>query len=825
MSTKKATTKTTVKKAPAKKVAANKSIDKETLLKIDEQLQKYYNVSLADASDKQIFSALAHLVIDKTFEKRQKFSRNCKKKDGKAVNYLCMEFLIGKTLRTSLFNLGLDKSVEKVLKAKGKEIQNIYKIEEDPGLGNGGLGRLASCFLDSLATLDYPVTGHCIRYDYGLFKQKFVNGQQTELPDEWLESGDVWQIPRPDKACIVRFGGYINEYVEDGHMKVEYNDCTEVEAFPYDMMFSGYDSKNVAVLRLWAAKSFNVFDTKKFSQGEYAQALAEKNEIELISKVLYPADDHMQGKSLRLKQQYFLASASMQSIVATHKRRYKDLKLLPKFIAIHLNDTHPVLCVPELMRILMDDNKLSWSEAWDIVTKTISYTNHTILKESLEVWDESLIAKNLPRIYNIIKEIDRRFRNEAAHHGVEQHIIENMAVINNRRIRMTNLAVVSSHTVNGVSKLHSNILKQDLLGDFNNYYLRKFTNVTNGVTHRRWLCEANPRLSALIEKLIGNKFVKDAFELERLEEFLNDKKVINEVQKIKLKNKEDFAKFLYETQGVKVDPNTRFDVQAKRIHEYKRQLLNVLYVIYLYSILKENPNADVTPQTFIFAGKAAAGYRRAKEIIYLINQLAAEIDKDPVISKKLKVVFVENYSVSISEKLMPATDVSEQISLAGQEASGTGNMKAVFNGGIMICTADGANIEISDVCGKGSSFMFGMKAEEVETVWQNRYNPSAYYDKNPKIKKVIDLLNKGFNGVSFESISKYLLSTADAGDPYMCLADFDSYVEAHEKLDELYRKPNLWHKQCLKNISKMGYFSSDRSIDDYAKEIWNLKKI
>ena len=807
------------------KTTTKKNTDKETIAKIDQQLQKYYNISLADATDKQIFNALAHIAIDESFVKRQKFSRNCKRKDGKAINYLCMEFLIGKTLRTSLFNLGLDKTVAKALKNKGKDIENIYKIEADAGLGNGGLGRLASCFLDSLATLDYPVTGHCIRYDYGLFKQKFVDGQQTELPDEWLSSGDVWQIPRPDKACIVRFDGYVTETFQDGHMQVEYHDCQEVEAFPYDMMFSGYDSKNVAALRLWAAKSSNTFDTKKFSQGEYAQALAEKNEIELINKVLYPADDHMQGKSLRLRQQYFLASAAMQSIVATHKRRYKNLKLLPKYIAIHINDTHPVLCVPELMRILMDENGLSWDESWDIVNKLVSYTNHTILKESLEVWDESLIARTMPRVYSIIKEIDRRFRQEAKARHYNQGVIERMAVINSRRIKMTNLAVIASHKVNGVSKLHSQILKEDLLGDFNHFYHNKFTNVTNGITHRRWLCESNPRLFALIEKLIGTKFIKNANELEKLEKFVEDKKVIKEVEKIKLKNKEDFAKYLKETQNIDVDPHSRFDVQAKRIHEYKRQLLNVLYVIYLYSKLKENPDADITPQTFIFAGKAAAGYRRAKEIVYLINQLAEEINNNELVNKKLKVVFVENYSVSIAEKLMPATDISEQISLAGQEASGTGNMKAVLNGGIMICTADGANIEISNICGKDSSFMFGMKAEEVENVWASHYDPASYYAKDPKVKVVIDMLNEGFNGVSFQGISNYLLSTLDGGDPYMCLADFDSYVKAHEKLDELYRQPNLWHKQCLKNVSKMGYFSSDRSIEDYARDIWNLKKM
>lgn len=799
--------------------------EKEALSKINAQLEKYYNISIKDATDSQLFKALAGVCIDEMFEKRKKFSKSCKQKDAKAVNYMCMEFLIGKTLRTSLFNLGYDKMFTKALKSNGKDIQKLYNIEEDAGLGNGGLGRLASCFLDSLATLDYPVTGHCLRYDFGLFKQKIVDGKQIELPDEWLGSGEVWQIPRQDKACRIRFDGQVNECMENGHMKVEYTDCTEVEAFPYDVMFSGYDSKNVAVLRLWSARSFNTFDTKKFSQGEYTQAMAEKNELELLSKVLYPADDHMQGKALRLRQQYFLVSAAMQSIVATHKRRYKNLKLLPKYIAIHLNDTHPVLCVPELLRILMDENNMSWEDAWNIVGKTISYTNHTILKEALEVWDESLVARTLPRIYSIIKEIDRRFRLAGKEIGLSYDTVEDMAIISNRKVSMANLAVISSHKINGVSKLHSNILKERLFKNFAGIYPQKFTNVTNGVTHRRWLCESNPKLSELIESLIGNKFIKDASNLEKLEKFVTDEGVIKKVKNIKLKNKEEFAKFLFETQGIKIDPTTRFDVQAKRIHEYKRQLLNVLHIIYLYSILKNNKDADITPQTFIFAGKAASGYRRAKEIIYLINQLATEINKDEEISKKLKIVFVENYSVTVAEKLMPATDVSEQISLAGQEASGTGNMKAVLNGALMICTPDGANIEISQVCGENSSFMFGMTANDVANTWNNNYNPRSYYENNAKIKTVIDMLSVGFNGTSFKGLADYLLSTNGDFDPYMCLADFEAYLKACDDMDALYRKPLKWHQQALKNISKMGYFSSDRCIEEYAKNIWNLQKI
>lgn len=797
--------------------------EKEAVAKINEQLEKYYNITINEASDSQLFKALADICIEEMFDKRQKFSKECKKKGAKAVNYICMEFLIGKTLRTSLFNLGLDKVFKKCLQLRGKDIESLYKMEEDAGLGNGGLGRLASCFLDSLATLDYPVTGHCLRYDFGLFRQKFVDGRQTELPDEWLRTGELWQIPREDKAVKIRFDGYTNEYMQNGHLKVEYHDATEVEAFPYDVMFSGYDSKNVAILRLWSARSFNTFNTKEFSQGEYTHAMAKKNELELLSKVLYPADDHTQGKVLRLKQQYFLVSASIQSIVATHIRRHKDIKLLPQHIAIHLNDTHPVLCVPELLRVLLDENYLSWEDAWHIVKETISYTNHTVLKESLEVWDEYLFSRTLPRIYNIMKEIDRRLRKDLSKHaGLD---VESMAVISNGKISMTNLACYVSKKVNGVSKLHTDILKDRLLKSYSKLYPHKFLNVTNGITHRRWLCESNSRLSDLIENLIGDKFIKDAKQLEKLSAFYDDESVIKKVKTIKAKNKQDFADFLLETQGIKIDPSMRFDVQAKRIHEYKRQLLNVLKIIYLYCELKENPEADITPQLFIFAGKAASGYRRAKEIIFLINQLAKEIDNDENISKKLKIVFVENYSVTVAEKLMPATDVSEQISLAGQEASGTGNMKAVLNGGLMVCTHDGANIEISEVCGENSSFMFGMTESQVEKTWRDNYNPVNYYNNNPKIKMVIDRLGVGFNGTSFEGFAKYLLSTYGEFDPYMCLADFEDYLRACDEMDALYRKPLKWHRQALINISKMGYFSSDRSIEEYCKNIWELKQI
>ena len=804
---------------------ATKTQNKTILQTINNKLEKYYNVKFEEASNNQLYNALAKISLDKFLEKRQKFNVEYNKKRGKMIYYLCMEFLVGKSLKSALFNLGVLDEVNKLFKKNGKDLQQIFDLEDDAGLGNGGLGRLASCYLDSLAALKYPVTGHSIRYDFGLFKQKLVDGKQIEVADEWLKSGEVWQVPRPDRACTVRFGGSVREYMQDGHMKVEYVDSTEVEAFPYDMMFGGLNSKNVATLRLWSARSFNTFDTKMFSQGEYEKALADKNEIELITKVLYPADNHIQGKSLRVKQQYFLASASMQNIVSTFVKKYKNVKLLPNHVAIHINDTHPVLCVPELMRILLDDYCLSWEDAWEVVTNSVSYTNHTILKESLEVWDEGLIYRTAPRIYNIIKEIDNRFRAEAYSKGLNAHEVESLAVVSNRCIKMTNLAVIASHKVNGVSKLHSQILKDEMLSLFNRVFDNKFTNVTNGITHRKWLCESNERLTALIENLIGNKFVSNPKELLKLEKFVDDKEIIKKVKEIKLKNKKDFAQFLLKRQNVSINPNSIFDVQAKRIHEYKRQLLNVLNIIYLFEILKSNPDLDIPNQTFIFAGKAASGYHMAKQIIYLINCLAKEIDKYPEISKKIKVVFVEDYSVSVSERLMPATDISEQISLAGMEASGTGNMKAVLNGALMVCTEDGANIEIVEQCGEDSAFMFGLSKEEANKTWARGYDPMWHYNNNPRVRLVIDALKKGFDGTSFEDVAAYLLWNSQNKDLYMCLADFEEYLKVREQIYALYKKPQQWHKKCLKNISRMGYFSSDRSIEEYASEIWHLRKI
>lgn len=801
--------------------------DIEALSLIQKKLERYYNTSIKEASVEQLYKTLAMIVKDILLERKNQFHQRTKKANAKRVHYLCMEFLLGRTLKASLFNLGLDEVFTEALKNRGIDINDIYEQEPDAGLGNGGLGRLAACFMDALATLDYPAMGHCIRYDYGLFRQKIVEGNQIELPDSWLPGGEVWLEPRKDKSVIVRFDGYIKETVDsDGHMTPEYYDYTEVEAYPYDMFLSGYDCEAVSTLRLWQAKSIAKFDMHKFSQGEYMQALAQDNEAELISKVLYPSDDNSAGKSLRLKQQYFLVSAALQEIVSTHVRRYKNITLLPEYVAIHINDTHPTLAIPELMRILMDDYKLGWDEAWEIVKRTFAYTNHTVLVEALETWNEDLIERRLPRIYQIIKEINRRFCAELfdKFNGSNLDEIEKMAIISKRTIKMANLCIVASHKVNGVSKLHSDILKNHIFSDFSKLYPNKFMNVTNGIAHRRWLCQSNPELAKLITSKIGEGYYKNADELEGMLKYVDDKAVLAELERIKYDNKVEFAKLIKKHQGVDIDPNTRFDVQIKRIHEYKRQLMNVLKIIHLYRLLKENPDMDFTPQTFIIGGKAAPSYYMAKRIIKLINQLSADIDKDPVISKKLKVVFIENYSVTLAESLIPASEVSEQISLAGKEASGTSNMKFMINGALTLGTLDGANVEIKEACGDDNIFIFGMTADEVERAWKLGYEPRSYYENNENIHKVIDMLKEGFNGESFGDIVDYLLNSGNVPDPYMCLADFDSYINAHFEMDKAYRDRKKWNKMSLNNIATAGFFAADRSIEKYAKEIWGLSK-
>lgn len=793
---------------------------------LEEKLASYFGVSPQDANIDQIYKAVSMTVLDILLEKKKKFNRKVKEKTAKRIYYLCMEFLVGRSLKTNLYNLELVDAYREVLQGYGIELDEVYEQENDAGLGNGGLGRLAACFMDSLASLDYPATGFSIRYEYGLFKQKIVNGWQTEMPDVWLPGGSVWLVPRSDRSLKVRFGGWVSEQFVDGKLKVVYHDDKVVEAMPYDLLISGGSSDAVSTLRLWRARNATEFDMKSFSQGDYFTAMEENTKAELISKVLYPSDDHYEGKTLRLKQQYFLVSASMQNIVNDHIKRYGDLHTLPEYVAIHINDTHPALCIPELMRLLMDEHNMEWDEAWNIVTKTIAYTNHTVLVEALETWDESLVQRTLPRISSIIYEINRRYVMEFEKlYPNDWNKIHRMAIVNNGRMKMANLSVVASHSVNGVSALHSDIIKRSIFKDFYEMTPEKFCNVTNGIAHRRWLNQSNPRLAKLLNETIGHEWYKDASQLKVFHSYANDTKVLEELGKIKYLNKCDFANTLYRKQGIILDPSTRFDVQVKRLHEYKRQLLNVLKIIHLYNQLKENPNLDMTPQTFIFGAKAAPGYYRAKEIIELINFISKDIEMHPEIKKKLNVVFIEDYCVTMAEKLMPASEISEQISLAGKEASGTGNMKFMINGAVTMGTMDGANVEICDAVGEDNIFIFGMTTKEVDELWKNGYNSTYYYNNNSDIRKIIASLKKGFGGKTFENIADYLLTSSGVADQYMCLADFESYMKTYAYMDEIYRDPLVFNKMSLVNISEAGRFAADRSIKEYAEKIWKLKPV
>lgn len=801
---------------------AKKVLNKSAALElIENNLNKYFNTSFAKAKDEQIFKAIAAAAIDELYETRKRAKRNAlrstEKKPVKTLHYLTMEFLPGKSLKNTLFNIGVEDAFASALAQKGIDINNIYALESDAGLGNGGLGRLAACFMDSLATLNYPGTAHCIKYEYGFFKQRIIDSQQVEVLDDWLRNGTVWLTARPDESVTVRFGGEVRSYKgKDGNLKFEYPGAQEVEAVPHDMLLSGYDSKVVSILRLWHAKNKARGDIH-LSHAGYANHIRESKEIENINSVLYPSNDFA-GQLLRLRQQYFLCSASIQSIINTCVIKEKDLNILFDHLAIHINDTHPTMAIPELMRILMDEQSFTWDDAWSIVTKTTSYTNHTLMVEALEVWDADLIMRTVPRIYQIISEIDRRLRKSP-------EFVENMGIIRNNQIHMANLAVHASHTVNGVAQIHSDIVKNKLFKNFAAATPEKFINITNGVTHRRWLIESNPKLASLITQHVGDKYYTQAQFLAEFIKMRNDETVLKKINQIKLENKQAFAKWLKEAQGIEINPESRFDVHIKRIHEYKRQLLNILRVIHIYNTLKANPELDVVPQTFIFSGKAASNYYMAKRIIKLINQVAADIEMDKRISKIIKVVFVENFSVTVSENLLPAIDVSQQISLAGWEASGTGNMKAVMNGALMMCTYDGANAEIARHCGSGGEFMFGLSPTEVEQQWADGYKPVDIYNQSKRIMAVIDALNNGFNGESFKDIASYLLGTSHNNDNYMCLADFISYLVAHEQMDALYRDPSKWAKAVLRNVANMGHFSSDRCIEEYVEKVWQLTKL
>ena len=782
-------------------------------------LKDELNITPNEASDQQIYNALSSIVVKILKEKRQRFINTANSQGRKQVYYLSMEFLMGRSLKTSLYNLRIVDEVKDMLKEFGvTNMENIYNNEPDAGLGNGGLGRLAACYLDGLAATEYPAMGYSICYEYGIFKQKIEDGWQTELPDNWLPGGEVWLEERPEMAIDVHFEGELHEYWDNQYHHISHVNYSTVTAIPYDMYVSGYDSKGVSVLRLWKAKSPS-FDMQMFNEGNYDKALNRNSIANAISKILYPNDNHLQGKSLRLRQQYFMCAASIGDIVNNHMNVYGTLDNLHEKVAIHINDTHPTLAIPELMRILLDDCGYTWEDAWNIVTKTFAYTNHTVMPEALEKWDLNLVKEVIPRIFSIIVEINNRYCRELMErNGGDSAKTTQMSIIKDNKIHMATLCVVASHSVNGVSKLHSEIIKKSVFPDEYQDTPYKFKNVTNGIAYRRWLLQSNPGLTKLLCECIGDGFMRDASELERFRAFASDKSVLEQLAKIKKENKERFNKYVKAKSKITFDTDSIFDVQVKRLHEYKRQHLNALNIIADYNYLLENPDADFTPKTYIFAAKAAPGYYLAKQIIKMIWAISEDIRTNPKISKKLTVYFLEDYKVTLSELLMPASDVSEQISLAGTEASGTGNMKLMLNGAVTLGTLDGANIEILDAVGKDNIFIFGHTAEEVDYIKALDYKSIKYYESNPVIKAAIDRLYRGINGCAFNEVAESLRNI----DPYMVLADFDSYRETQQKISEAYLDQTAWQRMSLNNIAGAGIFSADRAVTEYAKNIWNL---
>ena len=789
--------------------------------RLSEYLLEHYGTDIKTTTEKQLYFALANISKEFLYKKKGKF--NSSKKELKTAHYMSIEFLIGRTLKNNLWNLELEEIYRNLLQDNGKNIDQVYAIEKDAGLGNGGLGRLASCYLDSLARLGYSGFGHSIKYEYGLFKQTIVDGKQIETPDDWLDTGKVWLDTREDQAVEVMFGGTVKQDYINERVTYKIENAEIIKALPYDMMISGYDSNSVVTLRLWEARAVDKFNIKKFEDGEFADAMDKISNVEAINRLLYPSDKTEKGRRLRLYQEYFLVSAAMQNILNNYFLKHNTLSKLPELVSVHINDTHPALCIPELIRLLLDKYEFGWDEAWNAVSKVISYTNHTILSEALEVQQMSEIEKCMPRVAMILKELDRRFRIELAKYcGGDYRKIENMSIISGNNVYMANLSIYASHSVNGVSKIHTHILKTRIFNAYAEIYPNRFTNITNGITHRRWLSQCNTELNNLIISLIGKDYYKNPAELRKLDNYSDDKEVLKKLQLIKLENKKKLANYLKERQGIDVNPNWRFIVQAKRIHEYKRQLMNAMRIIYLCNKIHENPEKEVTPQVFFFAGKAASGYAMAKRIIQLITRLAYEISLDPVLNSKIQVVFIENYSVTISELLMPATEVTEQISLAGREASGTGNMKAVINGALMMCTSDGANIEISDECSHENAFEFGLNSDEVDKIKSRGYNATEYYINSERVRSVLDKMNIGIGGESFADLVSYLLGHSNYKDSYMCLADFDAYLDAYEKMDRSYEDPEFWNKKVLHCISSMGQFSSDRAIKEYVDKIWHL---
>ena len=779
-------------------------------------LSDKFDVAPESASYQQFYEALASIIVPIMVEKRRHYTNKVHSAGQKQVYYISMEFLMGRSMKTNLFNLGLTDTAEKALKDFGVKLDNLYSCEPDAGLGNGGLGRLAACYLDGLATDGYPATGYSILYEYGIFRQKIEEGWQEELPDNWLPGGSVWLVPRREQQIEIHFDGQLKEYWDQQYHHVTHENYTTVIAVPYDMFVPGYNSETVSKLRLWQAVSPS-FDMIEFIRGKYDVALGQDIIGQAISKVLYPNDNHSNGQSLRLRQQYFMCAASIGDIVNHHMATYGTLDNLAEKVAIQINDTHPTLAIPELMRVLLDDCGYPWDKAWDIVTRTFAYTNHTVMAEALEKWDLNLLQTIIPRVYSIIVEINNRYCGELWEATHDTNKVNRMSIIQGGKVHMAKLCVCASHHVNGVSMIHSDIIKDSVFKDEYEQMPEKFTNVTNGIAYRRWLCQSNPGLCKLLDDTVGTSYKKNASNLKKFAAFKDDEEVLARMAKIKLENKTNFAKYVKQQSGVTIDPNTIFDVQVKRLHEYKRQHLNALNIVSEYNYLLDHPNADFTPKTYIFAAKAAPGYYLAKQIIKMIWHLGEDIRKNPALREKLNVVFLENYNVSLSELLMPASEISEQISLAGTEASGTGNMKLMLNGAVTLGTRDGANIEIGNVVGEDNIIYFGMTAEEVEQRKAN-YQPIHLYNSDAVIKAAIDKINTGFNGAQFDDV----VNSLKFRDPYMVLADFEAYREAQALASKLYRDQNKWQSMSLMNIANAGVFSADRAVDEYAKNIWKL---
>ena len=778
-------------------------------------------VTLDVASADQIYRCLAMITRQIMSDRQKEFQAKTLGQGKKQVYYLCMEFLMGRSLRTSLFNLGLNEVAEAVLSDAGIKIDTIYEQEPDAGLGNGGLGRLAACYLDGMATDCIPGTGYSILYEYGIFKQKIVDGWQQETADNWLPGGQVWIKSHPDQAQEIRLDGQAIETWEGGFHHVKYENYNSVIAVPNDMYVAGYGSNGVSKLRLWQAKAPS-FDMSSFNAGNYNTAISQSASAELISKILYPNDNHTEGKILRLRQQYFFSAASVADILNNHLNQYGTLDNLPDKVAIQLNDTHPTLAIPEMMRILLDECSYEWDEAFRICQQVFAYTNHTVMSEALEKWNVEIFRSTLPRIWQIVQEMDRRCRIELnkAFPG-DQGKIDYMAIIGDNQVRMANICAFTCHSINGVSKLHSEIIKDSVFHDYYLFKPKAFKNVTNGIAYRRWLLASNPGLTHLLEESIGDGFKRDASELKKLEAYANDPAMLQSLGEVKHQNKVAFANYLQKATGQVIDPDSIFDCQVKRMHEYKRQHLNAMNIAAEYLYLKANPNAEFTPKTYIFGAKAAPGYYMAKQMIRMICKLGQLIDSDPAVKGKLRIVYLEDYCVSLSERLMPASEVSEQISLAGTEASGTGNMKFMLNGAVTLGTLDGANVEIADAAGQDNEIIFGMLTPEVNALKGMGYHPQAFIADDNVAMAVLDLFERGWNGENFSEVTSNLRNS----DPYMVLADFKDYRRAQHTVQELYRQKETWNRMSLMNIANAGIFSADRSVMDYARDIWGATPV